>query len=139
MLEAIVAITAASLAGSRALLGFGLDSTVESLSALVLIWRLRVERRDPERAARVEQQAVRLIGATFFLLAAFVGFESIRSVIGQREPDASSIGIVLTAVSLIVMPVLARRKKAVGVEMGSKAVEAAAHRRERVPTSLRWC
>jgi divalent metal cation (Fe/Co/Zn/Cd) transporter len=123
VVEAVVAIAAAWVAASRALAGFGLDSVVESLSAVVLIWRLRVERRDPERAERVEHQAVRLIGLTFFLLAAFVGFESVRSLVGRHEPDASLVGIVLTAVSLVVMPILARRKRVLGIEMGSKAVE----------------
>jgi len=124
VVEGIIAIVAASVAGSRALLGFGLDSSIESISAVVLIWRLRVERRDPARADRVERQAVRLIGVTFFLLAAFVAVESVRSLVGQQEPDASPIGIAVTAVSLMVMPVLARRKRALAVEMGRKAVEA---------------
>ena len=122
--EGVVAIAAAGLAGSRALLGFGLDSGVESLSGAVLLWRLRVERRQPDRAERVERQAVRLIGLTFFVLAAFVAFESVRSLAGAHEPDSSPVGIVLTAVSLAVMPVLARRKRAVGTAMGSRAVEA---------------
>ncbi len=124
VVEGIVAITAAALAGSRALLGFGLDSTIESLSAGVLIWRLRVERRDPERAERVERQAVQLIGVSFFLLAAFVGVEAVRSLVGHHEPESSPVGIMLTALSLIVMPLLAHRKRALAVEMGSKAVEA---------------
>jgi divalent metal cation (Fe/Co/Zn/Cd) transporter len=122
--EGIVAVVAAVLAGSRALLGFGLDSGVESLSGMVLIWRLRTERRDPETAERVEHQALRLIGVTFFALAAFVGFESVRSLIQASEPDASLVGIIVTAVSLAVMPVLARRKRLVAIAMGSKAVEA---------------
>jgi divalent metal cation (Fe/Co/Zn/Cd) transporter len=122
--EGMVAITAAALSGSRALLGFGLDSGVESLSGAVLVWRLGVERRQPERAERVERQAVRLIGLTFFALAAFVAIESVRSLAGGHEPDSSPVGIALTALSLLVMPVLARRKRAIGAAMGSRAVEA---------------
>jgi divalent metal cation (Fe/Co/Zn/Cd) transporter len=121
--EGVVALVAAALAGSRALLGFGLDSGVESLSAAVLIWRLDAERRDPSRAEQVERRAVRLIGVTFLVLAAFVGFESVRSLVTGAEPESSPVGIALTAVSLVVMPMLARRKREVGRAMGSRAVE----------------
>lgn len=124
VVEGVIALTAGTAAGSRALVSFGLDSAVESLSAVVLIWRLRVERRDPHRAERVEHQAVRLIGVTFFLLATYVGFEAVRALLERTEPESSPVGIVLTALSLVVMPVLARRKRAVGVEMGSRTVVA---------------
>ncbi len=122
--EGLVAVVAALMAGSRALLGFGFDSAVESLSAAVLIWRLRVEQREPERAERVEQRAVRLIGLTFFVLAAVVAVESVRSLVNAEQPESSGVGIVLTAVSLVVMPWLAAHKRRLGVAMGSKAVEA---------------
>jgi divalent metal cation (Fe/Co/Zn/Cd) transporter len=124
VLEGIVAITAAVLAGSQALLGFGLDSGAESLSAAVILWRLYAERRDPRRADTVEQRALRLIGVTFFVLAAFVAVESVRALVGHHEPEASAVGIVLTAVSIIVMQWLARAKRRVRIEMGSKAVQA---------------
>lgn len=122
--EGAVAITAAALAGSRALIGFGVDSFVESASAMVLIWRLSVERRSPERAEHVEQRALRIIGVTFLALAALVGIESTRSLIAGDRPDASWPGIVLTIVSLIVMPVLAREKRRVGRELDSRSVRA---------------
>lgn len=122
VVEGAVAITAGAAAGSGALVGFGLDSAVESLSALVLIWRLRVEQRDPDRADRVERRAVRLIGATFFLLAAYVGFEAVTALVEAEAPESSLIGIVLTSLSLAVMPVLAQRKRRIGTEMGSRAV-----------------
>lgn len=122
--EGAVAVTAALLANSRALIGFGVDSFVESASAAVLIWRLRVEQRSPERADHVEQRALRIIGFTFIALAALVGIESTRSLIAGEQPDASRVGIVLTVVSLIVMPVLAREKRRVGRELGSRSVEA---------------
>jgi divalent metal cation (Fe/Co/Zn/Cd) transporter len=121
--EGAVALVAAGVAGSQALLGFGLDSGVESLSALILLWRLSVERRDPERAEHVERRAVRMIGVTFLVLASFVAADSIRSLAIRSEPEGSPIGIAVTAVSLVVMPLLARRKRAVGREMGSRAVE----------------
>jgi divalent metal cation (Fe/Co/Zn/Cd) transporter len=124
VVEGAVAITAAVIAGSGALLGFGFDSAVESLSAAVLIWRLRVEQRDSRRAERVEHQAVRAIGFTFFVLGAVVAFDAVRSLLDQAEPESSVVGIVLTAVSLAVMPMLAVRKRRVGAAMGSKAVEA---------------
>ena len=122
--EGVIAITAAALADSRALIGFGVDSFVESASATVLIWRLSVEQRTPERAEQVEQRALRIIGVTFLALAALVGIESIRSLVAGEQPDVSWIGIALTIVSLIVMPVLAREKRKVGRELGSRSVEA---------------
>jgi divalent metal cation (Fe/Co/Zn/Cd) transporter len=124
ILEGMIAITAAVVAGSQALLGFGLDSGVESLSASVVLWRLYAERRRPERADVVEHRALRLIGVTFLVLAAFVAVESIRSLVTKQEPDPSIVGIVLTALSILVMQWLARSKRQVGVAMGSRAVEA---------------
>ena len=103
-------------------LGFGLDSGVESLSGLVLIWRFTVERRDIERAEEVEGKALRLIGLTFFALAAFVGYESITTLANSDRPETSWIGIGITFLSIIVMPMLATRKERVGKAMGSRAV-----------------
>ncbi|CAN5826012.1 cation transporter [soil metagenome] len=122
--EGAVAVTAAALAGSRALIGFGVDSFVESASATVVIWRLRVEQRSPERAEHVEQRALKIIGVTFLALAALVGIESIRSLLAGDQPDVSRTGIALTVVSLIVMPVSARSKRHVGRQLGSRSVEA---------------
>lgn len=122
--EGIVAITAASLANSQALVGFGLDSAVESISASVLLWRLHAERRNPERADRVEHLATRVIGVSFLLLAAFVAYDAVTALVDQQEPDASIIGIALTATSLIVMPILAVRKRRVALALASKAAEA---------------
>ncbi len=122
--EGAVAITAAALADSRALISFGVDSFVESASATVLIWRLSIEQRSPERAAHVEQRALLIIGVTFLALAALVGIESIRSLVAGEQPDVSWTGIVLTVVSLIVMPVLAREKRRVGRELDSRSVKA---------------
>jgi divalent metal cation (Fe/Co/Zn/Cd) transporter len=89
-----------------------------------VLWRLYTERSDPERAEAVERRALRLIGVTFLVLAAFIAFESIRTLAEQQEPDASLAGIVLTALSLGVMRWLAHSKRQVGVAMGSRAVEA---------------
>lgn len=124
LFEGAVAVFAAVLAGSQALLGFGLDSAVESLSAAVLIWRLRVERQDPRRAEAVEQRALRVIGVTFFVLAAFVAVDAVRTLAEQRKPSASALGIVITIASLVVMPILATKKRSVGRALGSRAVGA---------------
>jgi divalent metal cation (Fe/Co/Zn/Cd) transporter len=124
VVEGTVAITAAVIAGSRALLGFGLDSGVESLSAAVVLWRLYAERRDPDRADAVEQRALHLIGAAFVVLATFVAVESVRSLIAGDRPDPSPAGIVLAALSVVVMQWLARTKRRVGVAMASRAIEA---------------
>ena len=122
--EGVVAITAAIAAGSQALLGFGADSGIESISATVLLWRLGAERRDAERAEQVERTALRAIGASFLLLAAFVAYEAISSLARGDEPDASPIGIGLTLLSLVIMPLLARRKRRVALTLGSRAAVA---------------
>jgi divalent metal cation (Fe/Co/Zn/Cd) transporter len=122
--EGIIAITAGTLAHSGALVGFGLDSGIESISATVLLWRIQAERNDPDRAERVEHAATRAIGASFILLAAYVAYDGIIALAGRDEPDTSIIGIALTAVSLIVMPLLAHRKRHVATQLGSRAGQA---------------
>jgi divalent metal cation (Fe/Co/Zn/Cd) transporter len=121
VVEGAVAITAAVLAGSQALLGFGADSAVESISAGVLVWRLTAERRDERRAEQVEATALRGIGVSFLLLAAFVGADAVRALAVGDEPGTSPIGIVLTLVSLVVMPWLAVHKRRVAVALDSRA------------------
>ena len=122
--EGWVALVAAASAESQALVGFGVDSFVESAAAAVVIWRLRAEQRAPERAEAVERQALRIIAVTFFVLAAMVGLESVRSLVAGEQPNASFLGIALTATSLAVMPVLARAKRSVGRSLGARSVEA---------------
>ena len=124
VVECVVAVTAAWVAGSRALAGVGLDSAVESISATALLWRLRAERRDPQRAEEVEQRALRVIGISFLVLGAFVGVEAVRSLLTAQQPDASPVGIGLTALSLAVMPVLAWRKRHVAAALKSRAAAA---------------
>lgn len=118
--EAVVAIGAGLLAGSSALLGFGLDSVIESTSGAVLLWRLRA---GPEGERR-EQLALRLVGVSFLVLAAFVAWEAGSSLWLREQPDDSLVGIVLAAVSLIVMPILARAKRKVAAGLGSGALQA---------------
>jgi len=118
--EAVIAITAGVVAGSAALLGFGLDSVIESTSGAVLLWRLRA---GPEGERR-EQLALKLVGVSFLLLAAFVAWEAGTSLWHREAPGDSLVGMVLAAVSLIVMPILARAKRKVAVGLGSAALEA---------------
>lgn len=117
---------AALAAGSIALLGFGIDSFIESTSGSILIWRLLAERRssDEERIERVEHRALRLVAVSLFLLAAFVSADAVRTLIGGDRPDPSVVGIALTSVSLVVMWWLARAKRRVAIALGSRAMEA---------------
>jgi divalent metal cation (Fe/Co/Zn/Cd) transporter len=127
VIEGTIAIGAGLAAGSIALVGFGVDSAVETVSGLVLLWRLSAEARgtlDEEAIERVELRAERLVGVAFLLLAAYVTFEAIRSLVGGQAPDASPIGIALTAVSIVVMLWLADQKRRTGEALGSRALVA---------------
>jgi divalent metal cation (Fe/Co/Zn/Cd) transporter len=119
VIEAIIAITAGLVAGSVALVGFGLDSVVEVSSGLIILWQF--SHRIPESR---ERQALRLLAFSFFALAAYVGFESARALIFGADPDASTIGIVLAAVSLVVMPFISYAQRRTGKALGSNAVYA---------------
>ncbi len=120
MVEAAVAIGAGWLAGSIALVGFGVDSLIESTSGAILLWLLASPAHDESR----ERLALRLIGVSFFLLAAYVCFEAIKSLLASEPPKASVPGIVLAAASLIVMPLLARAKRRVAADLDSHALKA---------------
>ncbi len=124
IIEGLIAIGAGIVSGSIALVGFGMDSFIESISGAVLIWRLRVERRGAtdERIELVERRAERLVGVAFLVLAAYVTFEALRSLVGGEAPDASPVGIVLTAVSIPVMLWLAAAKRRTGEALGSRAL-----------------
>jgi divalent metal cation (Fe/Co/Zn/Cd) transporter len=126
LIEGVIAIAAALAAGSVALLGFGIDSFVESASGSVLIWRLLAERRstDAERIEHVERRARRLVAASLALLAAYIAWDSITSILAGERPEPSLVGIVLAAASLAVMWWLAREKRRVGVALGSRAMTA---------------
>jgi divalent metal cation (Fe/Co/Zn/Cd) transporter len=118
--EALVGITAGWLAGSIALVGFGFDSVIESLSGAVLWWRLSSGPAGEER----ERRAARLVAASFWLLAAYVGFEAGGSLWRREAPATSGVGIALAAASLVVMPFLAREKRRVAAVIGSRALVA---------------
>ena len=123
ILEAIASIIAGGMANSIALIGFGLDSVVESLSGLVLIWRLR--RQDTiseEEEEEIEERASRFVGITFFVLGAYVLIESIRKIVLRDIADPSLIGIAIAVLSLVIMPVLAYAKYNLGRELGLKSL-----------------
>jgi len=126
VVEGGVAIGAALAAGSVALFGFGVDSFVECASGAILLWRLAAERRGLERDAveRLDRRAHRLVGASLFLLAAWVAIDATRSLWVGDRPDASPVGIALTAVSIATMLWLARAKRRVAAALGSRALEA---------------
>lgn len=119
VIEAVVAIAAGLVAGSVALVGFGLDSVVEVSSGLIILWQF--SHRIPESR---ERRALRLLALSFFALAAYVGWESARALIVGSEPDASPVGIVLASVSLIVMPFISYAQRRTGRALGSNAVYA---------------
>ena len=119
VVEAVVAISAGTVASSSALIGFGLDSIVEVLSAAAVAWQF--SGRDPE--AR-EKTALRLIAFSFFGLAAFVTFDAVRTLAGAAEPQHSPVGIVLAALSLAVMPFLSYAQRRAGRELGSRSAVA---------------
>lgn len=125
VVEGVIAVAAGVAAGSIALIGFGVDSFVETISGAVIIWRLRAEtggNHDDDALERIEERAERLVGAAFLLLAAYVAFEAVRTLINQEPPDASPVGIALTSVSIVVMLWLARAKRRVGEALGSRAM-----------------
>lgn len=123
--EALVSIGFGALAGSIALIGFGLDSVIESLSGLVLIWRLRQRGKiSAADEARLERRAIRLVAGSFFVLGAYVLEESIRKLVIADVPEPSLPGIVIAIVSLVVMPVLTWQKYITGRAIGSRALVA---------------
>ncbi|MEJ7713103.1 MAG: hypothetical protein WKF84_25480 [Pyrinomonadaceae bacterium] len=112
--EGLVSIGAGLVAGSVALIGFGLDSLIEVSSGAVLVWRLSADRH-AERRERNEQTALRLVGISFFALAAYLCYDSVFSLVRQEMPDESLTGIIIAVLSLVVMPLIARRKRKGGL------------------------
>lgn len=114
LVEAVVAITAGTIASSAALIGFGLDSTIEVLSAAAVAWQFT--RRDPERW---EKPTLRVIAVAFFALAAYVTASSVIALVARVDVEHSTVGIVLTALSVVVMPFLSFAERRAGRELGS--------------------
>jgi divalent metal cation (Fe/Co/Zn/Cd) transporter len=119
LIEAIVALSAGAAASSSALVGFGLDSVIEVSSAFAVAWQFAGA--DPEAREKV---ALKVIGASFFALAAFVTFDALRSLLGSGEAEHSTVGLVLAAVSLAVMPFLSYAQRRAGRELGSASAVA---------------
>lgn len=121
-LEGTIAIVAGSFAGSIALVGFGLDSLIELSSGAALLWRLHLDA--PERRERAEAKALKIVGISFLALAAYVFYDAVKSLIRRETPAASYIGIGIAALSLIVMPLLARAKRHIAAKINSRAMRA---------------
>ncbi len=119
--EAVIGIAAGLLAGSIALVSFGLDSVIEVSSGAVLLWRLGADRTRREQAERL---ALRLVGVSFLALAAYVASDAVYSLWRRQAPEESYVGIGLAMVSLVVMPLLARAKRRLAAELGSAALHA---------------
>ncbi len=117
-IEGIVAILAGIVAGSVALIGFGLDSAIEGFASMVIVWRFTGWRTLSHHA---EERAQKLVAIQFFLLAPYVAVESVRALIDGHHPEQSLVGIGLAASSLVLMPYLGRAKQRIGSRMGSSA------------------
>jgi cation diffusion facilitator family transporter len=126
VVEAMVAIGAGLLVGSVALVGFGVDSGIEVISAVALLWRLY--RAGPEASAEeqgaAEKRALYLVAATYFLLAVYILYEAVGALLTAEGPESSKVGLVLSILSILIMPTLAYLKGRTGREMGSRALVA---------------
>lgn len=122
VLEGIVAVTAGLLAGLVSVVGFGVDSGIESIAAVLVGLRLAARLRHGTADEHKERLVLRLVAATFFVLAAYVTVEGIRSLAGGEAPDGSPLGIAVLAASIVVMPVLAAAKRRVGLRLGDNLV-----------------
>ena len=118
VVEGLVAVTAGVLAGLVSLVGFGLDSGIESAAAVLVGLRLAARLRHGEPDEGKERRTLKAVAVTFYLLATYVVVEGVRALLGDEEPDASVVGIVLLRSSLVVMPLLARAKRRVALRLG---------------------
>ena len=124
--EGVVAIGAGIATGSVSLIGFGADSFIEVISAVALLWRLRKAgpNASAEERGEAERRALYMVAATFFFLAAYIAYEAFGALLSGEGPEDSTVGLVLSVVSLLVMPALAYGKQRTGREMGSEALKA---------------
>jgi divalent metal cation (Fe/Co/Zn/Cd) transporter len=122
-LEGLVAVVSGAIAGSVALVGFGIDSFIEVTSGATLLWMMSVD-ADERSRDRNERLSLRIVSACFVALAVYVAYEAILDLTGGKAPERSIPGIVLACVSLVVMPILSRAKKRVGSQLGSAAMRA---------------
>ena len=126
LVEGVVSVAAALAAGSVALLGFGIDSFVESASGSIIIWRLLAERAHTDAAAieALERRAQRLVALSLFGLAAYIVLDALKTLILQEHPEPSAVGVAITTLSIGVMWWLARAKRRTAIALGSRAMEA---------------
>jgi divalent metal cation (Fe/Co/Zn/Cd) transporter len=126
VIEAVVAIGAGIIASSVALVGFGVDSGVEVISAVGLLWRLRTAgpTATVQEESAAERRALYVVAATFFLLGAYITVEARSALLQGERPETSTVGLVLSVLSLLIMPALAWWKQRTGREMGSRALVA---------------
>lgn len=124
-LEAVLSIGAGIIAGSVALVGFGLDSVLELTSSVAGLWRLRAD-STPAHRVHAERLALRTIGVCFLLLAGYVFIDAVRTLLGRRTPEESPVGIAIAVGSLAIMPLLARAKRRVAAQLASRALTAEA-------------
>jgi divalent metal cation (Fe/Co/Zn/Cd) transporter len=126
VVEGVIAVAAAVAAGSVALLGFGIDSFVETTSGGILVWRLRAERGglDHHAIERLDHRARKLVAVSLFILAAYVVVDATKALWLRERPEGTLVGIALTTVSLVVMMWLARAKRRAAKALGSRAMEA---------------
>jgi divalent metal cation (Fe/Co/Zn/Cd) transporter len=124
LLEALASIVAGVLAGSIALVAFGLDSVIETVSGIALIWRLRHSNDAAHRRENSEKIALRIVGICFVLLSLYVLVDSAHALITREAPERSIVGIIIAVVSVIAMPLLARAKRKVAVAISSNALHA---------------
>ncbi|NYH80582.1 divalent metal cation (Fe/Co/Zn/Cd) transporter [Actinopolyspora biskrensis] len=122
VIEAIVAISAGVAASSAALIGFGLDSVVEVASAAAVAWQFSARQEEVRRLR--ERRALRIIAVSFFVLAAYVTVEAVRTLVGSGDPAPSLVGIVLAALSLVIMPALSLSQRYTGRLLGSASAVA---------------
>jgi divalent metal cation (Fe/Co/Zn/Cd) transporter len=118
VVEGAVAVTAGLAAGLVSLVGFGLDSGIESIAAVLVGFRLAARLRNGEPDQRRERRTLKLVAVTFFLLAAYVTVQGIRDLVSGKEPDRSPVGLVLLVLSIVVMPLLALAKRRVAEQLG---------------------
>ena len=122
VIEGVVAVTAGLMAGLVSVVGFGIDSGIESIAAVLVALRLSARLRHGQTDEHKEKIALRLVAVTFFILAAYVTVEGIRSLLGGEAPESSPVSIIVLVLSLIIMPILAAAKKKVGTALGDNLI-----------------
>ncbi len=123
LIEGVISISSGFLVGSTALLGFGIDSFVESLSGSVMIWRFRkADKLSKEESEEIERKALKILAFTFFILGVYIIYESGKTLLENELPEKSLIGIIITILSIIIMPTLAYLKYQTGKQLKSSSL-----------------